>query len=94
MTVIMQSTGPNMNEKHRSIRQLAVPLLFGLLGLVASGVRAQTSEEPAEAGPEAAVADGPIEEIVVIGRYKSAATDVVSERVEAAVLMQVANPQS
>ena len=93
-----------MNQKFTSIRGSAIPLLLSLAWLVAPEARAQAAEvqaaevQAAEVQPEepssVVAASGPIEEVVVIGRYKSAATDVVSERVESAVPMDFLDAES
>jgi outer membrane receptor protein involved in Fe transport len=43
----------------------------------------------AEGDVEAARAEGPIEEVVVVGRYRSAATDIVSERIDSPVAVDL-----
>ena len=69
-----------MNYQKKPVRRLHASL--AALALSASaGVLAQ------EATTEVAEPSAPIEEVVVIGRYKAAATDVVSERIDEDVPM-------
>lgn len=59
----------------------------------ALAVALQSGAVAAEDAP-AERATGPIEEVVVIGRYRSAATDVVSERIESAVAIDLLDAAS
>ena len=58
---------------------VALPLV------IAPTAFAQAAEEVDDVAPEVAVSNGPVEEVVVIGRYKAAATDIVSERIDSSV---------
>ena len=71
-------------EKTRPIRRYSSAIALALAGL-ALGQQAVAEE----AEPPAAHADPSqaVEEVVVIGRYRAAATDVVSERIESDVPM-------
>ena len=64
--------------------------LMALATLVGTGAQAQEAEggtaEEQESAPAVEMADpNAIEEVVVLGRFKAAATDIVSERIESDV---------
>jgi hypothetical protein len=76
----------------------------GAFVLAALGPYVPAFAEDAEGGTEAAQvsvpapqiaqASSPIEEVVVIGRYQSAATDIVAERIESDVVMDLLDAES
>ena len=71
-------------EKFRPIRRYSTAIAFAMAGLALSQAAVAEEAEPpvAQADPNQVV-----EEVVVIGRYKAAATDIVSERIESDVPM-------
>ncbi|MEZ5560298.1 MAG: TonB-dependent receptor plug domain-containing protein [Pseudomonadales bacterium] len=71
-----------------------LPLLLGVTALAQPLAHAQEADTDAAPKPEVAVATGPIEEVVVIGRYRAAATDVLSERIESDVPMDFLDAES
>ncbi|MFX3658038.1 MAG: TonB-dependent receptor domain-containing protein [bacterium] len=65
------------------------------IALAAAWPAAAQEAAPAESAAEqSTAAEGPIEELVVIGRYRSAATDVVSERIDSAVAVDLLDAES
>lgn len=73
------------------VRRAGVASLGGTL-LLSVGVHAEEATEPTPA--EVVAPEQVIEEVVVIGRYQSAATDVVSERIESEVAMDLLDAES
>ncbi len=76
-----------MNRKAntiRPIRRYSTAIAFAMAGLATSqtAVAEEADQSVAQADP-----DQIVEEVVVIGRYKAAATDIVSERIESDVPM-------
>jgi outer membrane receptor protein involved in Fe transport len=71
-------------EKIRPTGRYNTAIVFAMAGLALSQTAVAEEAEPpvAQADP-----DQVIEEVVVIGRYKAAATDIVSERIESDVPM-------
>ena len=75
----------NRNAEYlRPIRWISTAIAIAMAGLALSQAAAAEQAEPsvAQADPDQAV-----EEVVVIGRYRAAATDIVSERIESEVPM-------
>ncbi len=69
----------------RSIRRSGMAIVLAMASLALSqGANAQEAEAPQV---EQADPDQIVEEVVVIGRYRAAATDIVSERIESDVPM-------
>jgi len=77
-----------------SRRRKAGSLTVLAFGSLIAGAAAQAEEAFAPPEPQVELAAGPIEEVVVIGRYRSAATDVVSERIESDVAMDFLDAES
>ncbi|MFM7119902.1 MAG: TonB-dependent receptor plug domain-containing protein, partial [Gammaproteobacteria bacterium] len=67
-----------------------------MLGATAAGFAGLAVGAEAVTPPPAdpAAAAGPIEEVVVVGRFRSAATDVVSERIESEVAIDLLDAES
>ena len=66
-----------------------------LLYLIASwGLLASSFSVAEEASTEVVEDEETLEEVVVIGRYKAAATDVVSERMDAAIPMDMLDAEA
>ncbi|MFM8354672.1 MAG: TonB-dependent receptor plug domain-containing protein, partial [Gammaproteobacteria bacterium] len=67
-----------------------------ILGATAAGFAGLAVGAEAVTPPAAdpAAAAGPIEEVVVVGRFRSAATDVVSERIESEVAIDLLDAES
>ncbi len=73
----------NANRLH-PIRRLSMAIALAMAGLALSQAAvAEEAEPPAEQADPNQV----VEEVVVIGRYRAAATDIVSERIESDVPM-------
>ena len=72
-------------EKIRPIRRCSKAIALAMAGLALSQAAVAEEAEPpvAEADPNQ------VEEVVVIGRYRAAATDIVSERIESDVPMDI-----
>ncbi|MEM9620311.1 MAG: TonB-dependent receptor [Pseudomonadota bacterium] len=64
--------------------RVASALLVATMAMAAFAQEAQEAQE-APAAPVATADNDAIEEVVVIGRYKAAATDIVSERMDASI---------
>ena len=77
-----------MKVKNSISQRLVAAFAIGLF--VPQALAQETGAAPAAVVP----ADQEIEEIVVIGRYKAAATDVVSERIESEVPMDFLDAES
>lgn len=77
-----------MKGYKRRTRRLDGALTLGVLSMALQGGAAAAEEAATER------ASGPIEEVVVIGRYRSAATDVVSERIESEVAIDLLDAES
>lgn len=80
-----------MNRTRNTIRSLHLPLVVVLvaLGISQAANAGQAETQPAQADP-----NQEIEEVVVIGRYRAAATDIVSERIESDVPMDFLDAES
>ena len=74
-----------------------LPWAMALAALVGAGARAQEADgvpDEQEAAPIQQLADpNAIEEVVVLGRFKAAATDIVSERIESDVPVDMLDAQ-
>ncbi|MGE0623841.1 MAG: TonB-dependent receptor [Pseudomonadales bacterium] len=80
----------NQGRGPRDGSRLAGSLVVGLL-LAAGAHRAAAEDAPQT---EVASQDQVVEEVIVIGRYRSAATDIVSERIESDVPMDFLDAES
>jgi outer membrane receptor protein involved in Fe transport len=69
-------------------RNIRVPLTMGALAVALQSGTTLAEDAPIQQ------ASGPIEEVVVIGRYRSAATDVVAERIESDVAIDLLDAES
>jgi TonB-dependent receptor len=79
---------------HNYQRSLCRAWAFRGVLLLACASSATAAEGDPAAAPETAAATGPIEEVVVLGRFQSAATDVVSERIESEVAIDLLDAES
>ncbi|MBX3706340.1 MAG: outer membrane beta-barrel protein [Pseudomonadales bacterium] len=59
--------------------------VIAMAGAIALSIARTGLAQETPPAPDVEVAMGPIEEVVVIGRYRSAATDIVSERIDSDV---------
>lgn len=87
----------NIHETlHRLLRVAAASALIGSVGPLPASAAEENAPVPAAepSAPAIAAEDQVIEEVVVIGRYQSAVTDVVSERIESEVAMDLLDAES
>ena len=82
-------------DMSKRIRGRGRALVLGIVAASYAGLATGAeADAAAPAAPDAAVASGPIEEVVVVGRFRSAATDVVSERIESEVAIDLLDAES
>lgn len=77
-----------MKGNRRRTRHLTPALALGAASMALQGGVVAAEDAAAEQST------GPIEEVVVIGRYRSAATDVVSERIDSEVAIDLLDAES
>ncbi len=82
----------NRNAKLESLRRSIATITK--IAMMMAGLGVSQAIAAAESEAEQADANQEVEEIVVIGRYKSAATDIVSERIESDVPMDFLDAES
>ena len=67
---------------HKSATRIFASLILSVAGWTAYGQESESEVEDTEALPPPVRTGGAVEEVTVLGRYKAATTDIVSERIE------------